>query len=542
MRGIRLPLHILKTPLRTLSTHPVIMSRDYGAAIAKLNLLQSNFSIVQEFNKPETRHALNLRSLPETLEWLRRIGYQPSDLNRLNPIHVAGTKGKGSTSSFISSILYQHRASQSTDKSSLRPTKVGLYTSPHLRFVRERIRIDNEPLSEDLFAHYFFEVWDRLDNAARAVGEDPNNLQTKPQYFRYLTLMAFHTYMSEGVDATVIECGIGGEYDCTNIIEQPAATAITSLGIDHTALLGNTIEEIAWHKGGIIKPGVKTFSAPQPSSAEKVLRDRAAEKGSELEIVSSHPDLKQSGDVKLGLSGDFQYGNAALAVATAGEFLRKAGVQSITADFMQQPLPVEFRRGLELARLEGRCQTRHEKRISWYIDGGHTQESIKLAGQWFASQIQANSSSEASAKKNLRVLIFNQQTRDSNGLAQALYDTLKTALVSETPFSHVIFCTNVTYKQAGYRPDLVSINADSDAVEKLQVQKGLADKWHGIDASAEVKVYGTIEEAVSFTRDLALREEGRLEGDGAPIMTFVTGSLHLVGGFLDVIETKPDSQ
>ncbi|KAL2823645.1 Mur ligase [Aspergillus cavernicola] len=542
MRGIRIPLCFPKTHLRSLSSSPAVMPRDYGAAIASLNLLQSNFSIVQQFNKPEIRHDLNLRSLPETLEWLRRIGYQPSDLNRLNPIHVAGTKGKGSTSSFISSILYQHTASQSLDRSSIRLNKVGLYTSPHLRFARERIRINNEPLSEEKFASYFFEVWDRLDDAARAAGEDPTNLQTKPQYFRYLTLMAFHTYLSEGVDAAIIECGIGGEYDCTNIIEQPVVTAITSLGIDHTALLGTTIEEIAWHKGGIIKPGAKVFSAPQPPSAEKVLRDRAADKETEVDFVSSHPGLKSSGDVKLGLAGDFQYGNAALAVATAGEFLRKVGVQTITSDFMEQPLPAEFRRGLERARLEGRCQTRLEKHVSWYIDGGHTLESIKLAGQWFASQIQANSSSEASAKKNLRVLIFNQQTRDSHALAQALYDTLKPALGSESPFSHVVFCTNVTYKQAGYRPDLVSMNTDEAAVEKLQVQKALAEKWRGIDPSAKVKVYGTIEEAVDFTRDLAIKEEGRHEGDDAPIMTFLTGSLHLVGGFLDVVDTKPGPQ
>ncbi|KAL4878426.1 Mur ligase [Aspergillus karnatakaensis] len=512
------------------------MSRDYGAAIAALNLLQSNFQIVQQFNKPETRHELNLRSLPETVEWLRRIGYKPLDLNRLNPIHVAGTKGKGSTSSFISSILYQYAAARSA---SPKLNKVGLYTSPHLRFARERIRIDNEPISEEKFARYFFEVWDRLDDAAREAGEDPNNLQTKPQYFRYLTLMAFHAYLSEGVDAAVIECGIGGEYDCTNVIEKPAVTAITSLGIDHTALLGSTIDEIAWHKGGIIKSGVKAFSASQPPSAEKVLQDRAAEKGTELQIVSSHPDLTINGDVKLGLAGDFQYGNAALAVAAAGEYLKKVG---LVPDLKEQPLPAEFRTGLAQAQLEGRCQTRHEKHVSWYIDGGHTLESIKLAGQWFASQVLANSLSEVVATKKLRVLIFNQQTRDSNALAEALYDTLKTAVESETPFTHVIFCTNVTYKEAGYRPDLVSINTDSAAVEKLQVQKDLAEKWISLDRSAEVNVYGTIEEAVDFIRDLASREQGRIAGDEAPIMTFVTGSLHLVGGFLDVIETKPGPQ
>ncbi|KAB8239712.1 tetrahydrofolate synthase [Aspergillus alliaceus] len=540
MRGFHIHSFYNYSLIRRFSSHPTRMSRNYEAAIAALNSLQTNFAVVQQLRESGDRRQMNLRSLPETVEWLRRIGYQPSDLNRLNPVHVAGTKGKGSTSAFVSSILSQYASPKSSESNDSAPRlkKVGLYTSPHLRFARERIRIDSAPLSEEKFAQYFFEVWDRLEDAARVAGENPTELRTKPQYFRYLTLMAFHAYLSEGVDAAVIECGIGGEYDCTNVLERPVATAITSLGIDHTAMLGTTIEEIAWHKGGIIKSGVKGFSAPQAASAEKVLHDRAAEKGTQLEIVAGHPDLASGSDVKLGLAGDFQRTNAALAVATAAEFVKKVGLEDITADFMSKPLPAKFRKGLELARLGGRCETRHEKDVTWFIDGGHTLESIKLAGQWFTSQIHANSSSNTTANKKLRVLIFNQQTRDSNALAQALYDTLSAALGSEQPFTHAIFCTNVTYKAAGYRPDLVSMNTDSSEVEKLHVQNSLAEKWRSIDPCAEVKVYSTIEEAVDFTRELAAKERERVNNDEVPIMTFVTGSLHLVGGFLDVIETK----
>lgn len=353
--------------------------------------------------------------------------------------------------------------------------------------------------------------------------------------------MAYHTYLSEGVDAAVIECGIGGEYDCTNVLQRPAATAITSLGIDHTTLLGTTIEQIAWHKGGIIKPGVKSFSVSQLGGAERVLHERAEEKGTQLEIVSRHPDLSGESDIKLGLAGDFQYTNASLAVAAAAEYLRKRGVENIPENIMGAPLPEKFRQGLELARLGGRCETRQEKNVAWYIDGGHTLESIKLAAQWFVSQIQANSSSTEAADKKLRLLIFNQQTRDSTALARALYETLAAALGGETPFTHAIFCTNVTYKEAGYRPDLVSMNTNASDVEKLRVQNDLAQAWREIDPRTEIKVYATIEEAVDFARELGARERGLVENE-APVMTFVTGSLHLVGGFLDVIETKPGSQ
>lgn len=460
----------------------------------------------------------------------------------MNPVHVAGTKGKGSTSAFISSILSQYVKSES-DPSTPGLHKIGLYTSPHLRFARERIKIDNAPLSEQQFARYFFEVWDRLEESAKLAGQDPTAPGTKPQYFRYLTLMAFHTYMSEGVDAAVIECGIGGQYDCTNVVEHPKVTAITSLGIDHTAMLGSTIEEIAWHKGGIIKTGTRAFTAPQAPSAEKVLFQRAEDKSTSLDVIDEHPDLHAANSqVKLGLAGDFQYTNASLAVATAAEFLRQTGAADIPKSVLSESLPAKFKTGLEATRLGGRCETRYEKNVAWYIDGGHTLESIRLAGQWFASRIQADSSSNDIATKKPRILIFNQQTRDSTALARALHETLAAALGSTVPFTHALFCTNITYKQAGYRPDLVSMNTNADDVELLRVQKSLAEAWNSIDPHAQTQVFGTIEEAVDFARDVAAEERKALDKDEAPVMTFVTGSLHLVGGFLDVLETKPYSE
>jgi folylpolyglutamate synthase len=180
--------------------------------------------------------------------------------------------------------------------------------------------------------------------------------------------------------------------------------------------------------------------------------------------------------------------------------------------------------------------------VSWYIDGGHTLESIRLAGSWFASRIQEDSSSYDVASKKPRILIFNQQTRDSTALARALHETLAAALGSTIPFTHAVFCTNVTYKQAGYRPDLVSMNTNADDIDHLRVQKSLAEAWTSIDPHAQTQVFGTIEEAVDFARDVADQESKVLQKDEAPVMTFVTGSLHLVGGFLDVIETKPCSQ
>lgn len=456
----------------------------------------------------------------------------------MNPIHVAGTKGKGSTSAFISSILAQYLPS--TAETHTPPTKIGLYTSPHLRFVRERIQIDNEPISEERFAKYFFEVWDRLEAAAKTANT-PSDAPTKPVYFRYLTLMALHAYLEEGVDTAVIECGIGGEYDSTNILTKPTVTAVTSLGIDHTAMLGSTLAEIAWHKAGIFKPGSVAFSAPQNEEAITVLQERAAEKGTMLHVIGVHPSLAND-EVKLGLSASFQKTNASVAIAVAAAHLRALGHTSIPDPTASPciPLPPEFVRGLEQVRWPGRCEVRREKNVAWHIDGGHTLESIEVTGRWFAERM-ACAAASPSVSKTPRILIFNQQTRDANALAKALYTALQTGITSgsASPFTHVIFTTNQTFSE-GYKPDLVSINTNQQDVDTLAVQKALAKTWAEIDSTADVRVLKTIEEAIGTARALA-REWAEEAGADAEVMVLVTGSLHLVGGAIEVLESKEAS-
>ncbi|KAK8213963.1 Mur ligase [Phyllosticta capitalensis] len=503
------------------------MTRDYNAAVTALNTLQSNFSIVDAIRK--SGRSMNAQAIPEMIEWFRKAGYEPSDFNSLKPIHIAGTKGKGSTSAFVSFILAEYQKTG-------RPSKIGLYTSPHLKSVRERIQINNEPLSEEKFATYFFEIWDRLEEAARKEGQDPSAPGTKPVYFRFLTIMALHAYLREGVDTAIIECGVGGEYDSTNILQAPTVAAVTSLGIDHVAMLGGTLPEIAWHKAGIFKPGSVALSAPQPEEAVTVLRQRAADKGLELHVCSSsHPDLDT---IRLGLSGHFQKTNAKVAVAAAAAHLRALGDDSVPhpARIHEQPLPEPFRRGLERVRWPGRCEIRREPGIAWHLDGAHTLDSIEVAARWFAEEISAASptTTTTTSDKTPRILIFNQQTRDASALARALHSALRVGLNSDspTPFTHVVFSTNLTFRDTGYKPDLVSINTNADDVEKLAVQNGLAQTWKDMDPQADVQVVRSIEEAVNFARGVAEQR------DGEEVKVFITGSLHLVGGALEVLDAK----
>ena len=455
-----------------------------------MNSLQSNFATIEATRKLGIRK--NALAMPEMREWSRRIGYPDVTVfNRLNVIHITGTKGKGSTCAFTQSILKQYQP---------QINKIGLYTSPHLKSVRERIRIDGEPIAEEKFTKYFFEVWDMLNSTKSDVQTFPHMDEgMKPMYFKYLTLLSFHVFMNEGVDTAIYEVGVGGEYDSTNIFEAPTACGVTVLGIDHTFMLGDTIEEIAWNKGGIYKPGSAAFTVPQVPAALAVLEKRASEKGDQLQVI----DESLAESYELGIPGDFQRGNAALAVALTGEHLKKLNI-SVDED--------KTRKGLKEAFWPGRCQTIKDGKITWFIDGAHTKESIEASTKWFNTVASPN-------KK--RVLLFNQQTRDAAHLVEVLFNSCK------LPFDEVIFTTNVTWSSGSYSADLVSMNTSKEAVDKLEVQRLLADKWSSLDASSKRHVVADIESSVGIVRDL-----------GVDVEVFVCGSLHLVGGFLVVLDGK----
>ncbi len=179
-------------------------------------------------------------------------------------VHVTGTKGKGSTSAMISSILTGCGFN------------VGLYTSPHLHTMRERIQVDGTPLSEDSFAEAVVSVWTSVD--ALAGGDAPEHVTT----FEVLTAMAFMAFAERKVDFQVLEVGMGGTLDATNLVEDPLVCVITSISLDHTAILGNTVEEIARDKAGIIKPGATVITAPQTPSVIAILEEACLKVGATL--------------------------------------------------------------------------------------------------------------------------------------------------------------------------------------------------------------------------------------------------------------------
>ncbi|TLS28947.1 hypothetical protein PpBr36_00699 [Pyricularia pennisetigena] len=524
---------------RTFSAR-VSRGRSYSDAIDLLNTLQTPFKVFQ------ARVAAGVRPdasfMTEMRSCLARIGHSPRDLDRLNIVHVAGTKGKGTVCAYVDSILNRWRASHGV------PAKLGLLTSPHLISVRERIRINSEPVSEDLFAKYFFEVWDRLEQnppqgSVVGVPDDGSDRKDdwldhwsggsyagKPIYARYLTLMSWHLFLSEGVGLAVYETGIGGEYDATNVVERPLATAITTLGIDHVHALGGTIGEIAWHKAGIIKPGSANYTVRHEAfpEAEDVLKARAAEKGAGLEFLEIDPRLDV---VKVHPNKGFQRQNATLGVALAEAALSKLDPRFT----VKESLPQEFVEGLEKVVWRGRCEVKEESDVRWHIDGAHTLDSLKVAGGWFADEVKN--------KSGPRALVFNQQGRSE--ATEFLEDfCAATKSPDGRGFDLVLFCTNRTYAVEGFKQEFVNHTVDAAEVGSLKVQHAFAKKWLELDPNVgEIKIVGSVEEAIQAVRKLAAGKPTSTADKNhqihSQVQALITGSIHLIGGALEILEGGP---
>ncbi len=261
-----------------------------------------------------------------------RIRYHLGRMQRLleelgNPhigvptVHIAGTKGKGSTSAMCASILARSGY------------RVGLFTSPHMHSFRERIQIGGEPVSESEFAGLVDAIWPKVEQVGK---EDPDGGITM---FEALTAMAFMEFRANAT-FQVLEVGLGGRLDTTNLAS-PNVCAITSLSLDHTSVLGDTIEAIAAEKAGIIKPCIPVVSAPQPAGAAEVIRAKCDEMGSPLTEVGTHITHRvlsrsvqgqrfevqteaNSYTMDMSMLGDYQAENAAIAIGIM-EALRGAG-------------------------------------------------------------------------------------------------------------------------------------------------------------------------------------------------------------------------
>ena len=229
------------------------MRRDYDEVLESefFALFQRYYDLERDANK---QHDCGNYSLSRMYP-LAELAGNPE--RELHIVHVAGTKGKGSTAHFISGML------------GAAGLKAGLFTSPHLATVRERFQLDNRLASYEKLLDTASWLRSRLEKAG-----------LEPSLFEIFTLLALRLFVVEGMSWAVIETGIGGRLDATNYIAAPRCTVITPLSFDHQALLGKSIEEIAAEKAGILKPGVPLVLAKQPyAAAEELILQKAKELG-----------------------------------------------------------------------------------------------------------------------------------------------------------------------------------------------------------------------------------------------------------------------
>ncbi|XP_071518800.1 folylpolyglutamate synthase, mitochondrial-like isoform X1 [Panulirus ornatus] len=404
------------------------VDQQYEEAVQTLNCLQSNAATLQRVR--QDRGMLLSQNVPSTERFLKRVGVSLDDIDKLCVIHIAGTKGKGSTCAFIESILREHGY------------RTGFYSSPHLVAVRERIRINGQPIPKEDFTKHFWDVYNNL--VAEKESEDD-----MPAYFKFLTVLALKVFLREEVDVAVLEVGIGGEYDCTNIVRKPVVCGVTTLDLDHTSVLGKTIESIAWQKAGIMKPGVPIFTVDQQlRPAMSVLIERAKEKKCRLFVV---PPLESYGwgtqPLQLGLAGSVQYGNASLALQLSQYWIssqlkesstniRSASTPSSSYEGLKVAAPFTLSDvelcGLKSAVWPGRSQVMSCGPFTYFIDGAHTITSMQACVNWFLKTASHHTPHDA---KVYRVLIFNTTgDRDPESFLQ---------LLAPCNFDLAVFTTNL---------------------------------------------------------------------------------------------------
>ncbi|XP_076054249.1 folylpolyglutamate synthase, mitochondrial-like [Oratosquilla oratoria] len=549
----------------------------YEEAVKTLNSLQTNAALLEKIRKGGVR--TGPYNVPKTAEYLNRVGVSPEDVDKLSVIHIAGTKGKGSTCAFVESILREHGH------------KTGFYSSPHLVAVRERIRINGQPISKEEFTHYFWDVYNGLCST-----KTENN--DMPAYFKFLTVMAFKVFLHEEVDVAIVEVGIGGEQDCTNVIRHPVAVGITSLGIDHTSILGNTLEQIAWHKAGIMKTGAPAFTLPQPFGAAAVLQERAREKGVNLYGVPPLESYRWGLEpLQLGLAGDVQYMNASLALQLSQFWLASNSKghpatvnyeDKVMLDGAMHKIAAPFRLseedlfGLKSVVWPGRSQLIERAPFTYFIDGAHTTESIDACITWYKKSSVLKAQGHSSVYK---ILIFNSTgDRDPEGLLTAL---------SCCEFDVAIFTTNLvsTEVKAGSDQTNFTVSHDQQHIRcerqrniwiKLvrQQKQQKANESQGVDEAldsdeeacargSECSQTSTVVDPISSTLPaddvpsitfpcindalvwLSCGRNAELSNslqtppafpppqslqEASQVQVLVTGSLHLVGGVLAVLD------
>ena len=389
----------------------------------------------------EETHKFGIRLGLDNMSKLLELLGNPQD--KLNIIHVAGTNGKGSTCSFITSILKEAGY------------KVGLYTSPYLETFTERIRINGENIPEKDVARIVTLIKEKIE---QMVSEG----YSYPTEFEIVTTMAFYYYYEQGVDFVALEVGLGGRYDATNIIKKSDLSVITSISLDHVGILGDTVAKIAYEKAGIIKENGVVVVYDQSDEAKNVIKDICKEKNAKyIEVKFDDINIKKSNinsqvfdctiigqryeDLEIQLIGDHQVNNSVLALS-AIEILNQLKHLNINKD--------DIRRGLINTRWPGRIEKILD-RPTFIIDGAHNEDGARS----LAKAIEKNFKG-----KKVTLLIGMLEDKDIDAVLEILMPYFDKVITTTPDNDRAMNCEILKEKISKYVDNVISKENIEEAV------------------------------------------------------------------------------
>ncbi len=396
-----------------------------------------------------------------------------------NTVHIAGTKGKGSTAAMISSVL------------SSAGYRTGLFTSPHLFSWQERIAVNGRPISKRDFARLMALVAPQADaiNREARLG--------KLTTFEIITALAFLYFHEKNVDFHVLETGMGGRLDATNIVDSDICV-ITSISLDHTQVLGNTLAQIAAEKAGIIKAGCTVITAPQEPDAMRIIEDTCAHKS--VELIKAGRDIawKPSGfdlkgqsfrvegrlrdyELRIPLLGDFQMENSALAIA-ALEVLQQRGSVLKCTDIV---------RGLRRVKWPARMQILHTSPLL-IVDGAHNSYSIHKI---------VDSIKRHFSHKKAIVIFGCSSDKDIGGMAGGLAGFADHVIVTRSshPRSADTGLLLTAFRKAG-----LAVGTSADPEEALHTARSMAGPKDMIIATGSLFLAADIQAAFKKEKDFGM--------------------------------------
>ncbi|KAK7199981.1 folylpolyglutamate synthetase [Novymonas esmeraldas] len=439
-----------------------------------------------------------------TKRYVDRLGFTPI-LERIRFVHVAGTKGKGTTSAYTAALLQAYGF------------KVGLFTSPHLTDLRERTVVDGRLLDETKYAQYFFEfmdIYEKLQYSSSQLDRDIA-APSRANFFRFIFLLSLFIFDREAVEVAVMEVGMGGRIDSTNTIPSEVSI-ITALGYDHMEILGNTIQEIAMEKAGIMKPGVVCFAAAQVDHPEtrSVLERHSREVGAPLVLLDENV-LPIRSWPKLSIGGVHAVEDSKLALMAAR---RIANIPPIA------PLDEVERSVLQTMTYAGRSQivtVDGGADATFFLDGAHTVESLAGAAQWFLDASAAHTGDSAPR----RVLLF-YTSRDPQRIIKAFMPYVQ----------H--FCKVVIAQVAN--PRMTSHSADpNDTEAKMSELKeemvATTERWRSMYREVTCLPCARPFSALEDILDLVVPAASDNEDASKPAQVFVCGSFFLVGDVVKLL-------